>query len=272
MSVSTWAATREMTNATTDVHAEFPIPPRGAVTSVRRRDRNGAGARERFVTTQRPALRLVPPLSERAAWPPDTTASSNPGADESPLGRQPIGASAPTDQSRFAATFVPLVARRRRQSAVRETERSAVRKTEPSDARRMARNAVLDVAPSTVRRLGPARVAAPGHSIAPIASAASTAAAHPTIRLTRRGRAVLAVVVLIFAAALVAVLASNVQAAAPSSPPRAIVVHPGDTLWSIAARVHPRGSLTDTMLAIERLNHMSDGTVYVGQQLLVPRS
>jgi len=51
-----------------------------------------------------------------------------------------------------------------------------------------------------------------------------------------------------------------------------VVVHEGDTLWSIAARVHPRGSLTNTMLAIERLNHMTDGTVYVGQQLLVPPS
>jgi Tfp pilus assembly protein FimV len=83
---------------------------------------------------------------------------------------------------------------------------------------------------------------------------------------------VLAAVLLVFAAAMVVVLASNVQASPPSRPPHAVVVHPGDTLWSIAARVHPQGSLTDTMLAIERLNHMPDGTVYVGQQLLVPNS
>ena len=99
-----------------------------------------------------------------------------------------------------------------------------------------------------------------------------TRATRAPIRLTRRGRVVVLGLLVILVAALVGVLASNVQAAAPSSPPRAVVVHPGDTLWSIAARVHPSGSLTDTMLTIERLNHMTDGTVYVGQQLLVPSS
>ena len=71
---------------------------------------------------------------------------------------------------------------------------------------------------------------------------------------------------------MVVVLASTVQAAAPSGPPRAVVVHPGDTLWSIAARVHPRGSLTDTMLDDRAAESHADGTVYVGQQLLVPNS
>jgi hypothetical protein len=103
-------------------------------------------------------------------------------------------------------------------------------------------------------------------------SPARPGAVRAPIRLTRRGRVVVVGLLVVLVAALVGVLASNVQAAAPSSPPRAVVVHPGDTLWSIAARVHPSGSLTDTMLTIERLNHMTDGTVYVGQQLLVPNS
>lgn len=109
-------------------------------------------------------------------------------------------------------------------------------------------------------------------SIESVSSPGQARSASAPVRLTRRGRLVLAGLLVVFPAAIVGVLASRVEAAAPSSPPRAVVVHAGDTLWSIAARVHPRGSLTDTMLTIERLNHMPDGTVYVGQQLFVPNS
>jgi len=92
------------------------------------------------------------------------------------------------------------------------------------------------------------------------------------VRLTRRGRIVVVVALTGLVALIIALASATGQAAAPGRAPHAIVVHEGDTLWSIAARVHPHGSLTATMLEIERLNHMSSGTVYVGQQLLVPTS
>jgi len=90
--------------------------------------------------------------------------------------------------------------------------------------------------------------------------------------LTRRGRVVVLVLLTFLVAGIVITSASTGHAGAPAAPPASIVVHPGDTMWSIASRIHPHGSPTSTMLEIERLNHMPDGTVYVGQSLLVPRS
>ncbi len=135
--------------------------------------------------------------------------------------------------------------------------------------------AVLVDSPPACASIPSPRSTGPAASAVQVGRASSSGrvrSTHAPVRLTRRGRLVVAGLLLAFVAALVGVLASTVQAAAPPAPPHAIVVHEGDTLWSIAARVHPRGSLTDTMLTIERLNHMPDGTVYVGQQLLVPNS
>lgn len=92
------------------------------------------------------------------------------------------------------------------------------------------------------------------------------------VRLTRRGRIVVVLALIGLIALIIAVASATGHAAPPGRAPHAIVVHDGDTLWSIAARVHPHGSLTPTMLEIERLNHMSGGTVFAGQQLLVPTS
>jgi LysM domain len=92
------------------------------------------------------------------------------------------------------------------------------------------------------------------------------------VHLTRRGRLVFFLVLLALTASVATLIASTVDAAPPARPPRAIVVHPGDTLWSIATAVHPYGSPTQTMVEIERLNHMTDGAVFVGQQLWVPAS
>jgi Tfp pilus assembly protein FimV len=78
------------------------------------------------------------------------------------------------------------------------------------------------------------------------------------------------VLILALVAAVSVLLAPPTQAAPPAARPRAIVVHPGDTLWSIATAALPDESPVDAMVAIERLNHMPDATVYVGQQILLP--
>lgn len=51
-----------------------------------------------------------------------------------------------------------------------------------------------------------------------------------------------------------------------------VTVHPGDSLWSIAAR-HTRsdGSVQDAVDRIAAVNHLQDSTVLPGQQLRVPR-
>jgi LysM repeat protein len=90
------------------------------------------------------------------------------------------------------------------------------------------------------------------------------------VRLTRRGRIVLGALLVAAAVALIALLAPPTQASPPGGAARTVVVHPGDTLWSIAQRALPNESINESMLRIERLNHMSDATVYVGQQLTLP--
>ena len=92
------------------------------------------------------------------------------------------------------------------------------------------------------------------------------------VRLTKRGRIVVGVVLLGFAIGLMALLAPPTQAASPAPPPRAFVVHSGDTLWSIATSALPR---EDPLTAVDRVrafNHLPDNRVYVGEQLLLPAS
>lgn len=91
------------------------------------------------------------------------------------------------------------------------------------------------------------------------------------VRLTRRGRVVVTVFVLALVGALVLLLASPGAAAPPTgAAPRSVVVHRGDTLWSLAVWATPHRPVLDTMRAIEQLNRLPDGLIRVGQQLLVP--
>jgi LysM repeat protein len=243
MSMSTWAAARETTDAAADVRPTPSVPAAGAAVAVRSGHRR-IGARERFPATRRPALRLVPPLPGAAAWPDETTVPSHPaGGPCSVRVEEPIGVSLPAMDARD-----PDITAANRGTAIRHRRSLVAHQPTPTRSAEFQRR-IVAAAPS-----------------------AGAHAGRAPIRLTRRGGMVLAGLLTILVAALVLVLASTVQAAAPPGPPSAVVVHEGDTLWSIAARVHPRGSLTNTMLAIERLNHMTDGTVYVGQQLLVPPS
>lgn len=260
MSVSTWAPARQITDDAVHILPDVPVAPAGRVAVVRQRGRGGVGARERFSGAPRPALRLVPPLPAVANR--TTGATLRPDRDlvnESEY--QPTGASLWPDRDLVDDSEAEPIsaAGQRLDSGVARASVGAVRSDPP-----LARASIpIKRSDRSSAAVLPARSAS---------SSSRTRSAHAPVRLTRRGRRVLAGLLLVFATAMVGTLASTVEAAAPSSPPRAVVVHPGDTLWSIASRVHPRGSLTDTMLAIERLNHMPDGTVYVGQQLLVPSS
>lgn len=91
------------------------------------------------------------------------------------------------------------------------------------------------------------------------------------IRLTRRGRLVLAAVAL-------AVLGGGLglgQAAADGPPPAIEVapytVTPGDTLWGIAAGVAAPGQdLRDVIATIQDLNNLDDSAIAAGAQLLLP--
>jgi hypothetical protein len=103
----------------------------------------------------------------------------------------------------------------------------------------------------------------------------------PPLRLTRRGRVVVAVlIVAVFAAiALVVALAAAGGAQATShGQPRAgyqgmheIVVRPGQTLWSIASAVEPGADPRDVVQQIMTANAMTGTMISAGQLLWVPR-
>ena len=103
----------------------------------------------------------------------------------------------------------------------------------------------------------------------------------PPLRLTRRGRAVVAtlIVAVIAAIALVVGLAAagSVQAANHGQPRAGyqgmheIVVRPGQTLWSIASAAEPGADPRDVVQEIMTANAMTDTTISAGQLLWVPR-
>ncbi|MEV0838839.1 LysM peptidoglycan-binding domain-containing protein [Actinocatenispora sera] len=87
------------------------------------------------------------------------------------------------------------------------------------------------------------------------------------MRLTRRGRLVRTVAVLVLAAGLGAAAASSGDA---EPPVRRVEVHRGDTLWSIADRYSASRDPVTTIERIRHLNHLSGYTIYPGQELSVP--
>jgi LysM repeat protein len=90
------------------------------------------------------------------------------------------------------------------------------------------------------------------------------------VRLTRRGRAVLAVLLLALLAALFAVVPDRGEAAAPAGAPASVTVREGDTLWSIAERHLPSRDPYGTIDEIRRLNGMDGYGLRTGQRLLIP--
>jgi LysM domain len=104
-----------------------------------------------------------------------------------------------------------------------------------------------------------------------------------TVRLTRRGRIVVAVMLTAASLSLVvlawlAIAAKAAQAADGGSPPGAVyqnltsvVVHPGQTLWSIASQAEPTADPRAVMQQIIDLNGLRGTSLEPGQRLWVPR-
>jgi len=103
-------------------------------------------------------------------------------------------------------------------------------------------------------------------------------AAPPPLRLTRRGRIVVAVTAALLVT-IISLLAAGVAQATNHGPsPRAarpnlvqVVVRPGQTPWSVAESVDPDQDTRVVVRQIVDLNSLSGPTVQAGQQLWVPR-
>jgi hypothetical protein len=99
------------------------------------------------------------------------------------------------------------------------------------------------------------------------------------LRLTRRGRIVLAVFAAVVMSLIGLAAANGMRGGAPAAPAGAtghamtrIVVQPGQTLWTIAAQADPRADPRQVVQQIIAANALRDGSVQAGQRLLVPRS
>ncbi len=102
-------------------------------------------------------------------------------------------------------------------------------------------------------------------------------AASAPLRLTRRGRVVVAVAVALLLTALSLVVAGSALATSNAAPSRTgeqhltqVTVRPGQSLWSVAEAADPNA---DTRLVIQQiidLNGLTGDTVVAGQQLWVP--
>ncbi len=132
------------------------------------------------------------------------------------------------------------------EAAHRQQAREALREPLPSHRGR----AHLVLVPTGPDALGPAPTA------------------RPRLRLTRRGRLVIALVV----AAVVAVfgVAAAVQRAGAASEPRVITVQPGQTLWGIALRELPDLPVSNGIVELQLANSLSTAQIHVGQRLLIP--
>lgn len=95
-----------------------------------------------------------------------------------------------------------------------------------------------------------------------------------TIRLTRRGRAVVFVAAAATAASFMTFVGdlAGASSAGGEAATGSYVVAPTDSLWSIAQEVAPGADARETVERIKDLNGMRSAVVFTGQELVVPLS
>ena len=139
--------------------------------------------------------------------------------------------------------------------------------------------------PGDVSQPGGVRRAGSGQGLRQSAGVPGTRPApyRNTVRLTRRGRLVVtlmltAVCLSLVVLAWLAIAARAAQATDGGQSPGAVyqnltsvVVHPGQTLWSIASQAEPTADPRVVMQQIIELNALGGTSVVPGQRLWVPR-
>ena len=134
--------------------------------------------------------------------------------------------------------------------------------------------------PRDVTRHIPRRLPSAGPMMAFERSLHSVPAPEPRrpVRLTRRGRVVvlLTLLVLLMLAFVLGRAGSSLAAthrpgqAAAAQTAAQTTVHPGESLWAVARRVAPDQDPRAEVLRIRELNHLGSGAVQPGQLLILP--
>ncbi len=108
-------------------------------------------------------------------------------------------------------------------------------------------------------------------------AARGQAAAAP-LRLTRRGRVVVAAAAALLVSLLSLLATGAAQATSHSVPSRVadrnlteVVVHPGQSLWSVAQSADPNADPQQVIQQIIELNGLTSDAILAGQRLWVPR-
>jgi len=113
-----------------------------------------------------------------------------------------------------------------------------------------------------------------GHPIATSSpSATTTPGGSRPGQLTRRGRRLVATLGLIpFVCAFVLLGVHKASAADVAPQMTTVLVQPGQTLWDIAQAIDPTTDPRKTIFTIEQINGLSEASLRVGQELIVPVS
>jgi LysM repeat protein len=107
------------------------------------------------------------------------------------------------------------------------------------------------------------------------AAAGAVRAPQSSVRLTRRGRAVVvmaALVLVLLAGFFLGSVAVGTDEAGQAPATEIIMVEPGQSLWSISSELTTEGDVRSTMREIERLNALDTVALSAGQKLRVPVS
>ena len=138
--------------------------------------------------------------------------------------------------------------------------------------------------PVDAPKKAPPLVAVPPAALHPVVAprpAHRTPAAQPTaspLRLTRRGRVVIAGLAVLIVATLSLLVAGAAQATSHAAPVGVaghnlaqVAVRPGQSLWSVAESADPDADTRLVIQQILKLNALHGDTVFAGERLWVPR-
>lgn len=114
-------------------------------------------------------------------------------------------------------------------------------------------------------------IAAPSLTLAgPSLGLSATRADAHALRLTRRGR-LLRTVAVVLALALALALGSGALAGA-TAPERSVTIEPGQTLSHVAVTHLPEVPMARGVAMLQQANGLSSADVRVGQQIVLPES